>query len=513
MAQQQDNDMFLKYMHSFAQQLGSMFSEEAAGTVQDAFFKNLNIKKGRSVKVNDDINRSNREKEILNLQKELQERISGLKGVPTSEQEAIEVSKKSGGSSIDYIRTPPRIRTKVGSQENPIFGGDTNGNNKEYNEYTLEGGQYAAIVDNFVKRTTGKPSNMTELVANAMSNVRNIPLAMFYGENVPIGDMKDLLTYALYNKAKEYNNFRKDGGYSAEIVPETYGTGNYVDRTRHSGGGSGGGGGVGGDITGQARRLLFNTPDGKEAVDFDVTENKDKTWNATALPQYKIGIWDKSSGITYEFRNGKDGLYITPFTNGEKGEQVKETVSNFANKLEQQLALVEKGVNVISWKTPSKFEDGSSAINYSKKSPTEIKTIAIMSTVVNKNKFPKMGDFLFTPSSTDAVNVDQTREKYHNMGVIEKGFIDAMVGKLKESDFIKIESEGNTVDGNYDKVSGLDDNRLESLGKKYRSSAVKTLEKLRAEDPEGYKNNTDYVKTKAAIILDILTEISFKGNN
>jgi hypothetical protein len=508
-------ELFMKYLHNLGQQIGGMFSEEAAGTVQDAFFKNLKINKTRDISVNDVI--SKREEKINDIRKEIQKQATGTEGM--SLEDATAYAKKNRLTSIGY-NAGNNVSVQGTEGQSPIFGNTS----QTYPAYELQGAEFAPIIENFVKRAVGRDSNINELMKNAMTNVRNIPLAMFYGENVPISNMKDLLTYALYNKAKEYPVNIDVPGFRVTNTEKQGRVGIYYE-------GSGGGGSR--NLTEVPKVATGSTESGRPTVLSSATMNKDGTINnanVRSLQLHYRPYKKDGKGNLIKDANGKPvpENYFTIFSNGQDGSLFIK--KHYDNSKEEG---GEKPYNSSSWSAayteamqsvrngygqmkPYQYDwdKNKKAINIKNQSYADAQALGAFILTVNNNEtfLPtdiKYGDANYDPVKTDVgrkafTSLDENKQSLFNSLAfpkdnygktfkLEKGYWDGL--KFKGNDEFTQEDDYN--------LSRIYDSDLKALANAVGIKDESRFTKFDKLNP----TMGIYKKEKAAIISEIYSKI------
>jgi hypothetical protein len=519
-------ELFMKYLHNLGQQIGSMFSEEAAGTVQDAFFKNLKINKTRDISVNDVI--SKREEKINDIRKEIQKQATGTEGM--SLEDATAYAKKNRLTSIGY-NSGNNVSVQGTEGQSPIFGNT----GQTYPAYELQGAEFAPIIENFVKRAVGRDSNINELMKNAMTNVRNIPLAMFYGENVPISNMKDLLTYALYNKAKEYPVNIDVPGFRVTNTEKQGRIGIYYEGS--------GGGGANKDKEIQ-KNATYTGQEGKNISDVTITTNPDGTNNIYKFNQIKIGYKPvamqgtgknrkailnpdgsyKYEPFTWEFKNdAKGNLFVTKW--GDDGEKIEGgtkpvPTAEWATVYNEAMRSVNSGYGAITYRKSEPFDNGLKSSNIRNKNLLLSQTLlALDATGKNNNLQKQTGDININDIRTDVVDINAKREKV-NLAELNSTKRDLINKKILKNNILSPEYWDKISQSDYEPQNDIEEtNNIYNVQLISNSELHALADDLRIPKEEFKKldqlspDDTRFVREKSRIISRVLAKINFAGGN
>lgn len=490
-------DMFMKYLHSIGQQLGAMFSAEAAGTVQDAFFRNLSIKPTGMISVN---------KEVLNKDKEKESMAATLRDMYSKQpiENPYEAAKKARGLKIKSI--PINMGTDIAVSEKdqsvPIFGNEQQ-KAEGYPQYSLQGAEYAPIVDRFVSRITGKPTGIVEMMQNAMTNVKNIPLALFYGENIPISNMKDLLNYALYNKAKEYNPTMNLPGYKITTNSNIKNVTNAYE-SYHAGG-------SGSNTAGNPINANAGSEGSVVGITFTALQNKktgDK-YDVSNLRLNKIMLRDKKTNESYVFYNDyNNNVKIQYYDNNGNFKKEDNIENGFARKL--TAALRDPNKEIID-KSENNFKEGyatSGTISYNRFNDISMLNITVNSpNITNDDRSGVTDKVTLDPRATKDVskdNLKRQQELFKN-GITQTRFKSALKGK---DVYYSIQAKGNKeVTGDDIKIlDNIDDFALISLTESIGGSEAKQLKNAFEDKRKNDDYGDDYYKIKAELCAQLASD-------
>jgi hypothetical protein len=316
-----------------------------------------------------------------------------------------------------------------------------------------------------------------------MSNVRNIPLAMFYGENVPIGDMKDLLTYALYNKAKEYNPMQEESSWSGKIMPAKM---NSVAPYRVSSSGAA--------IVPYNTPISSNanTPSGRFNLSFTPVKNKNGRYLLPGIDRKVVGFWDVDSKTSYQFRNEQNGdIYVDKFNEKKESIGSSKYTEGDATALWNSLVKKERtGKAVVAWREIQPWSDKVLTTDYKDKSFAYKGLISAFDNTTLGNR-----PIFANEIEDDAVSTNNTKEAdaKRKSGILSnsiKNIYDQSFGTTKADRYNQIavnpgtptEDEASMLakatDGNLSTLlTALDDKILNSMFTEYRDISTSNIKK------------------------------------
>lgn len=290
--------IFLKYLDNLSKSLSLAFGTQNADNLMSEFYRNIGVRKKASAILNPEIAESEKRKEDIY---DKFKKINLMPGVTNEQRDAaVEYMKKNNVKSM-ALQGEEGATLKTGGEKLPLFGSSSV--SREYPTFEVKGVPInLQEIENYIERVSGKPAGLRALVNNMQSNVRNIPYANYYGENLPIDNMQELAMWSMYNTPDKYPTFVETQPQILTIPKQPNTTISMQSNRVGRGGGNGGNGKNGSPI--DATNVDPNSSK-LEKMPFDITFNK-KT-NTFSLKD----IYPVEQMFTVAGKDGYPGQIIT----------------------------------------------------------------------------------------------------------------------------------------------------------------------------------------------------------